>query len=191
MASNYSAWARGAVLFLGLLPFAGPAAEVAGQRIDACALLLDGEIRKAIGQDVHAGERHDMGEVAPDIGSGKPSYSSTCLWRIKSGNEEPLDPNDPVAGTSFVMVNAIRWSTGVEGAKHYLQSFRDAAEDGTIDHQPSSIDIGDEALWWGDGVALRKSETSVGVSVHLPGDRRKERLLEEALAKIVARRTPR
>ena len=157
-----------------------PTFAASASPIDACALLSDGEIRDAVGRDFHDGERHDGGEFVADTESSAPSYSSTCLWRVG------LD--GPVTGTRFVMVNAIRWSTGSEGSKHYLQSFRDAAEEGVIGQEPGALDIGEEALWWGDGVALRKGAKSVGVSVHLPGEREKERFLEEKLAEILAKR---
>ena len=160
-----------------------PSFAASGSPIDACALLSDGEIRDTVGRDFHDGERHDSGEFVTDTKSSAPSYSSTCLWRIG-----PSDDGTPLAETSFVMVNAIRWSSGREGSKHYLQSFRDAAEDGVIDQDPDALEIGEEALWWGDGVALRKGGKSVGVSVHLRGERRNERALEEYLAKVIAGR---
>lgn len=165
------------------------AAERSSERgIDACALLLDDEVRSAVGRDIHRGERHDAGEFEWGDKPAKLSYSSTCLWRIGFGEEASPDPGSSLADTSFVMVNAIRWSAGSEGAKHYLQSFKEAAEDSVIDQAPNPLDIAEEALWWGDGVALRKGGTSVGVSVHLPGERQKERALEEYLAKIIASR---
>ena len=173
------AWICGAAVFC-----VAAAKEPDMRRIDACAFLRQDEIQQVLGRSVHPGERHDDGEVAP---GGEPSYSSTCLWRVKTGDEVPPDPGSPVAGASFVIVNAIRWPVG-EASARYLQSFREAAEDGTIDGDPDPVDIGDEALWWGDGVAFRKKENSVGVSVHLPGDRERERLLEETLSRIVARR---
>lgn len=178
-----------AVILGSLLSTVAAAKEPAG--IDACSLLSAGEVRKAVGHDVQAGERHDSGAFSPSDEPGPAAYSSTCLWRIKLDGEAPVDPDPSIAGANFVMVNAIRWPAGSGGSQHYLQSFRDAAEDGSIDQEPSPVAIGDEALWWGDGVALRKGEASVGVSVHLAGEREKERGLEEALAKLIAGRLSR
>lgn len=154
-----------AIALLCLSSFVATAKEP----IDACSLLLDSEVRTSVDHDSQAGERDDQGEIEPG------TYSSTCLWRLR-------------AGGGFVILNAMRFPAGGEGAQHYLQSFRDAARDGTIDGDPEPIDIGDEALWWGDGVALRKGGTSVGISVHLPGERQKERPLEEYLAQTIATR---
>jgi hypothetical protein len=48
--------------------------------------------------------------------------------------------------------------------------------------------IGDDSLWWGDGVAVRKGDISYGVSVHSVSQRSLERQMEETLAsKIVER----
>jgi hypothetical protein len=88
------------------------------------------------------------------------------------------------------MVNAISWPAGSTGANDYLESFRGAARDKIIPADPVVInEIGDEALWWGDGVAVRKGNVSYGVSVRIiNGTRAGARAMAEALArKIVSR----
>jgi hypothetical protein len=52
-----------------------------------------------------------------------------------------------------------------------------------------AVDIGDEGLWWGDGVAARKGDRSFGISVFLQnGDKAAQRKMEEALARKIASR---
>ena len=51
--------------------------------------------------------------------------------------------------------------------------------------QPVPVQAGDEALWWGDGVAARKGDVSFGVSVHVGTDKKAEQAMEEALAKKI------
>lgn len=75
-------------------------------------------------------------------------------------------------------------------ARTFLESFRAAAADGTIAGKPIARDFGDEALWWGDGLAVRSGGVSFGISVFLP---RAEGQLEkgvgeERLAPLVLRR---
>ena len=51
------------------------------------------------------------------------------------------------------------------------------------------LNLGDEAVWWGNGVAARKDAVSFGVSVHLTsGDTSAHRGMEETLAKQIVGR---
>ncbi|HEX4050450.1 MAG TPA: hypothetical protein VHY19_06200 [Steroidobacteraceae bacterium] len=54
---------------------------------------------------------------------------------------------------------------------------------------PIGLHIGDEALWWGDGVAVRRGAESFGVSVVVnSADRAQRRVWEEALAREILTR---
>ncbi len=68
------------------------------------------------------------------------------------------------------------------------KKFRDAAEGNLIPSKPVPVKIADEALWWGDGVAVKSGNVAFGISVHLVGGRPKERQMEETLgAKLAGR----
>ena len=154
--------------------------------IDACALLTDEDVTASLGRKVHAGERRDSGFVESPVVT-KGTYSSTCFWRLGEAPPE-TDASDSLGGTSYVILNAMQWPAGTDDSRKFLQSFRDAAKEGVIDQTPVALEIGQEALWWGDGVAVRKGRRSFGISVHLIGERAKERGLEEALAKMIVRK---
>lgn len=169
----------------------GPASAAArpqGSRIplpiDACSLLTAQEIAQVIGLPVEEGRREDAGLTREG------SWSSTCLWRVHLRNPAPPDPRKPLGGASFVILNALRWPPGRAG--EFLQAFRDAARRGDIPRQPSPRKFGDEALWWGDGLAVRRGDVSVGISVFTPGTggpRTSAR--EEKLAPLVVQRLDR
>jgi hypothetical protein len=181
-----------AILFQGLLlALALPRTQAAGGTplpINACALLTDGEVSAVLGARVSPGERHDSGTVKSGEYVSAGTYSSTCLWRIASEGPPPSDPNLSLGGASYAILNAMQWPAGSGQAKNFLQSFRDAAKQGVIDQLPVALKIADDALWWGDGVAVCKGDRSFGISVHLVGQRDKERRMEEALANKIAAR---
>jgi hypothetical protein len=147
------------------------------------AMLFAGAI---IELKVDAGVRDDSGRLEGRNYEG--SYSSTCVWRV-SADRQANDPSLPLGGASFAILTIILWPASAgDGPAKYLQSFRDAALNGEITTRPLPLRIGDEALWWGDGVAVRKCNLSFGISVHLRNGRSKERQMEESLAnKIVER----
>jgi len=128
--------------------------------IDACRLLLPAEISTAIGFRVSDGQRADDGPQ-PDG-----SYSSTCVWTIVD-DVAPIDRTSPLGGRSFVILNAMQWPAGSGLASTFLDAFRRAAEAGEIPSMPSARELGDEALWWGDGLAVRRRDTSFGLSVFI------------------------
>jgi hypothetical protein len=132
---------------------------------------------------VDPGVREDSGRLEGDDYQG--AYSSTCVWRA-SADRNAHDPSRPLGGASFAILTVISWPLGVNGPAMFLQSFRDAAESHVITSTPVSLRIGDEELWWGDGVAARKGNHSFGISVHLVNQRSKERQLEESLAMRIA-----
>jgi hypothetical protein len=179
-----------AILLLSLvLVLAMPGAQTAASgtaSINACTLLTDGEVAAVLGKKVHPGERHDSGSV--ESGNYAGAYSSTCLWRVVGKGPPPSDPNKSLGGASYAILNAMQFPAGSGKAKSFLQSFRDAAKEGDIDQSPVALKIADDALWWGDGVAVCKGDRSFGISVHLVGGRPQERSMEEALARKVAAR---
>jgi hypothetical protein len=150
--------------------------------INSCALLTDRQVSEVMHTKVDPGVREDTGRLdGPDYTG---AYSSTCTWRASS-DRDAHDPSRPLGGASFAILTVISWAAN-EGPAKFLQSFRSAAEDHVIASAPVPLHIGDEALWWGDGVAARKGKLSFGMSVHLVSERIKERRMEETLAAKIA-----
>jgi hypothetical protein len=153
----------------------------AGPAIHACALLSEAEVAAVIGSPVAPGAAADDG----DVNTG--AYSSTCLWRAAVTGSPSA--TDRLAGANYAMLNTNTWPAGSGDAKKYLEDFRAAAKNDLIDMVPVPVSVGDEALWWGDGVAVRKGDISFGISVHLvKKDSAVQRQMEEALAKKIAGR---
>ena len=105
---------------LPLLMLAAPLAlqAAAAPRIDACALLAPAQIESVIGQAVEPGQRHDGGEESNG------AWSSSCLWMLTSERDAPRNPKAPMAGRSFVMLNAMQWPANSGRAHEFLDSFR-------------------------------------------------------------------
>ncbi len=158
--------------------------EPAALQIDACSLLLPVEITHVIGLPVDPGVRHDFGLVT------NRSYSSSCIWEVRTPTLAPADADKPLGGKSFVILSAMQWPPGSGLARSFLESFRSASADGTIAGKPSPRKFGDEALWWGDGLAVRKGDFSFGISVFLPGASAAppRGTLEERLAPLILQR---
>ena len=156
--------------------------------VDACALLNDREVASTLKLEVSPADRRDDGKLDDKPGY-EGSYSSTCVWRV--AEDQGKDSIDlPMAGMRFAILNAITWPNGSGKAANFLQSFHDAAEHDIIPSKPIPLKgIGDDALWWGDGVASRVGDVSFGVSVFLQnGDKVTQRAMEEALAQKIAGR---
>jgi len=178
-----------------VVPSASAATRVAadGTPVNACELVTDEEIATVVGAEVTRGERRDDGEVG---GKGdyapQGTYSSTCFWQFKADADSPSgDINLPMGGRRFAILNAMVWPAGGGHAAKFLQSFRDAFKTGEIPSDPITVKIkgADDALWWGDGVAGRKGDTSFGISVFLQnGDKESQRKMEENLAGKIAGR---
>jgi len=153
-------------------------------QINACALLLPAEIEQVIGHQVARGTRDDA------VMTANGSYSSTCVWEVDPKSPGNPDPSAPMGGKRFVMLLALRWPSGSGLAHTFLDSFRKAAADGTIPGKPLSRNFGDEALQWGDGLAVRKGDVSFGLSVFLQraGRPRASQRLEERLAPLILHR---
>jgi hypothetical protein len=151
--------------------------------IDACALLPPSEISRVLGRPVEAGTRQDYGLTSEG------SFSSVCVWKVRPEEPQAFDPTAPLGGRSFVILNAIRWPAGSDRARTFLEAFRKAAENGEIPAQPVPRPFGDEALWWGDGLAVRQGDVSLGISVFVPDLAPKSTgVLEERLAPAILRR---
>ena len=152
--------------------------------INACELLTPAEITAAIGLPVDKGRRQDEGVT------GDGQYSSTCFWTIEPG--KAADPSAPARGRRFVILNAQRWPAGRDMAKKFLEAFHESADQGVIANKPVPRKFGDEALWWGDGLAVRKGDVSFGLSVFMPkrGEARTS-VLEEKLAPQILKRLDR
>jgi hypothetical protein len=111
---------------------------------------------------------------------------------LTADRERPADAAAPLGGKRFVILNVLRWPRGSDGARTYLEAFREASASGVIESKPIARPFGDEALWWGDGLAVRRGDVSFGVSVFMTrgaadtqphaGER------EERLAKIILSR---
>lgn len=148
---------RSRIAVLALLPVAVAAAASAPPQphIDACALLQAEQIAAVIGQAVEPGVRRDAG--IEDNGA----YSSSCVWLLSAekGQARPR---------SLVILNAQQFPAGSGRAHEFLDAFREAAASGVLPRAPGVRRFGDEALWWGDGLAVRRRDTSFGLSVHLP-----------------------
>jgi hypothetical protein len=150
--------------------------------IDPCALLTDNQVSDVIEMRVDPGFREDTGRL--DSSGYQGSYSATCVWMVRSDSAS-RDSVRPWGKASFAVLAVISWPAGSEGPAEFLQSFRDAADSQLIPSSPLPLHIGDEALWWGDGVAARKGNISFGISVHLVQGRSKERAMEEVLTRAI------
>jgi len=169
-----------------LLPAAASAADstpatAAPTAINACALLTSAEIARVIGTAVDGGQRRDAGLEKNG------AYSSACIWTLQRDLTKPADPAATFGGKAFVILNAQRWPAGSGKAGSFLEEFRQAAAHGEIPHAPVQRHFGDEALWWGDGLAVRVGDVSFGVSVFNPAARPKDYAgqLEEQLAPLI------
>ena len=154
-----------------------------GLEINACALLTDAEISSVVGLPVRKGARQDEGLQE------NRSYSSACVWVVGSEEDFVEDPDAPLGGRSFVILNAMQWPHGSGLARTFLDAFHTAAAHGEIRSKPAPRKFGDEALWWGDGLAVRVADVSFGLSVFMPS-RKPPRAgqFEEQLAPFVLQR---
>lgn len=154
-----------------LLPLAATA-QVASV-IPACPLLTPDELAAVFGQPFAATEQEPSGG-----GEGE-GRMTTCLWTPADG--------EPGATLSLVVWS---WPPGDSGAAGFLETLRILAEE-TPERPPvETLAIGDDALWDGDRVYLRKGGVSVTVagSMNALDPIPDARAKLEALATIVAER---
>lgn len=143
--------------------------------LNACNFLLDGDIASVLDSNTRAGQRDDLGLITEGEQAGV--YSSSCLWQLESKE-----------GTAeYVILMALLWPQD-KSASLFLQDFRHFAELGVISQEPIPLTLGDESLWWGDGVAVIKDNISFGISTRLVDTREKRREAEEALAALILSR---
>lgn len=136
--------------------------DAAPLEMDACALLQSAEITATLGLPAEPGIRRDAGMESNG------AYSSTCVWMVRFGGTEAASPNAPLGGRSFVILNAMQWPAGSGLARTFLEAFHTAAEAGEIPSRPEPRSFGDEALWWGDGLAVVSGDVGFGLSVFAP-----------------------
>ena len=161
-----------------LLPL--PALADAPKPIDACKLLTADEIAHVTGQKVgQAIPREDAAEEG--------SVGSVCIWRVATDSSRAT-VDALLQGSNYVMLDARSWLPGNPGPAKFVQEFRDAAKQNLIDQTPVPVAVGDEAVYWGDGVAVRKGPYNFGISVHLQGGKATEQAMETALARKVLER---
>jgi hypothetical protein len=171
---------------IGVLVLSVPAAAAPDTRepppINACTLLMTGELSSLLRMPIEMGQRHDAGLTFQG------AYSSTCVWKVRNARLQLNELSAPMGGADFAILNVFSWPSR-EGAETFVRSFRSAADNHLIPMQPIALQIGDHSLWWGDGVAVQTGDVSFGVSVVLySADRERRRMWEESLArKIVGR----
>lgn len=167
---------------LALVSARGISGTQGPQPIDACTLLTRSELSTLLGMPVEAGVRHDDGLTSEG------AYSSTCIWKVRNERLLKHDSNASLAGADFAILDVFSWSSR-RSAETFLQSFKTAAERNLIPMHPVALDIGDDGIWWGDGVAVRRGAVSFGISVVLhSADRDKRRAWEESLAEDILAR---
>lgn len=158
--------------------------ESAAPQVDACTLLDSAAISEVVGLPVDTGTPRHAGYESDG------AYSSACTWLIAPTKELPQpDPVPSLLGRNFVILHVMIWPGGSGRSGKYLQAFRDAALHDEIPLDPVPRDVGDEALWWGDGLAVRKGDASFGISVFLAdSEAAQPGMMEELLAPFVLRR---
>lgn len=171
-----------------VLSLASASSRASAGPADACSLLTDREVESTMKLHVMPADRRDDGALDHKPGY-EGAYSSTCVWRVVD-DKDAADIDLPMNGMRFAILNAITWPKDSGKAAFFLQSFHDAAEHDIIPSKPIPLKgIGDDALWWGDGVAGRVGDVSFGISVFLQnGDKETQRSMEEALARKIAGR---
>lgn len=174
---------RGLLLFLSALAMARTGmAQQAAASIDACALLQPQEIAQVLGRSTSEGVRSDAGLESNG------AYSSSCIWVLDAPRTAPAEPLQ-LRGRSFVILNAMQWPAGSARARSFLDSFHEAKDAGVLTAALVPKKVGDEALWWGDGLAVVRRNTSFGISVRLVTERESAPgTYEEELAKHVLQR---
>jgi hypothetical protein len=159
------------VLCAGPFPLPAPA-EVA-VAIPACPLLAADEVAAVFGHRLEAAEEEPSGG-----GEGE-GRMTTCLWTPAGGG----------LGATLALV-VWSWPPGDHGAAGLLETVRILADETSERPPVETLTIGDDALWDGDRVYLRKGGVSVTLATSMNAldatPDAKAKL--EALAAIVADR---
>ena len=157
-----------ATLFLSL----PTAAEIAAV-IPACPLLTLDEVAAAFGKPVAAAEQEPTGGAE---GEGR---MTTCFWT----------PADGGLGATLSLV-VWSWPAGDGGAAGFLEALRIMAEEYPDRPPVETLAIGDDALWDGDRVYVRKGGVSatLATSMNALDVTPDAKVKLEALAGLVAER---
>ena len=163
-----SALLLAATLFLPL-----PATAEVAALVPACPLLTLDEVAAAFGKPVAAAEQEPMGGAE---GEGR---MTTCFWVPADGG--------PGATLSLVVWS---WPPGDGGAAGFLEALRIVAEEDPGRPPVETLAIGDDALWDGDRVYVRKGGVSatLATSMNALDVTPDARVKLEALAGLVAER---
>jgi hypothetical protein len=169
------------MLVVGIALANSVVAASAAPIINACSLLQPVEIKQVLGRAVEPGQRLDAG-VEPNG-----AYSSSCLWLLQGA--KPVEPGSGLAGRNYVILNAMQWPAGSGKARSFLESFHEAKASGVLTAALVPKAFGDEALWWGDGLAVVRRDVSFGLSIRHPAGRTQPPgASEERLARTVLQR---
>ena len=132
-----------AALLVGVTFLALPATAEVASVIPACPLLTPDEVAAVFGRPFAAAEQEPSGG-----GEGE-GRLTTCFWT-------PAD-DEPGATLSLVVWS---WPPGDGGAAGFLETLRLLAGEES-DRTAETLAIGDDALWDGDRVYVRKGGTSI------------------------------
>jgi hypothetical protein len=133
------------LLLLATLP--AHAAETAAE-IPACPLLSGDAIAEVFGKPVTAAEQ------PPSGGGPGAGRMTTCIWT----------PADGGLGATVSLI-VWSWPPGHPGAAGYVEAFRAS---GYPDRAPpETVAIGDDALWDGDRLHVRKGDVSFTLATSL------------------------
>jgi hypothetical protein len=136
------------LLCVGL--FAPPSMADVASVIPACPLLTAHEVTAVFGGPFAAAEQEPSGG-----GEGE-GRMTTCFWTPADGR--------PGATLSIVVWS---WPPGDGGAAGFLETLRILSDESPDRPPAETLAIGDDALWDGDRVYLRKGGTSVTLATSL------------------------
>lgn len=164
-----------ACLLLLVVSACTPESSTFAEDRNACNLLDAEDIASVLTGLVSVGKRDDLGLITEGNQAG--AYSSTCFWQL-----------DRTQGaTEYVILLAMLWPED-KPATIFLDEFRSSAESGVIPQDPVPLSLGEESMWWGDGVAVVKGNISFGISTRLEGEKQDRRSTAEALGKMIVSR---
>jgi hypothetical protein len=144
---TFPAYALAAITTASLL---SGTASAAPAEVAACPLLTTDEVAAALGEPLVAAEQDPMG------GGEKQGRMTTCIWTPANSGLGPT--------MSLILWS---WPPGSPGAARFIEAFRIVAEDYPDLPTPESVAIGDEALWDGTGMHVRKGDMSFSLSTSL------------------------
>jgi hypothetical protein len=120
------------------------------KKIDACSLLAVAQVEAVVGQPIKPARE---GRTA---GGGENEGAMTsCHWDADS---EALRAPD-------VTLMVWTWPAGTKGAENYINSFSEAHRQNASIPKPEPVSIGDEAIWDGMGVDVRKGNVNFSLAI--------------------------